>query len=73
MQGVILYYEPTGYEWEAIEEADFNTDYKVWNGGTEQMIADGPSSALRADITYGFNATGLLKQIKAALVTAGLL
>lgn len=56
-----------------IEETDFNTDYKVWNGGTEQMIADGPSSALRADITYGFNATGLLKQIKAALVTAGLL
>jgi hypothetical protein len=73
MAGVMLYYELAEPIVTEIEETDFNTDYKVWNGGTEQMITDGPSSALRADITYGFNATGLLKQIKAALVAAGIM
>lgn len=47
-----------------IEEKDFNFDYRVWNNGTEQAIAKGKSSALLADITYGFNAVGLIKQLR---------
>lgn len=56
-----------------IDEKDFNLDFSVWNNGTEQAIAEGKSSALAADITYGFNAVGLLKQIRAALKAAGLM
>ena len=52
---------------------NFNLDYKVWNCGTETAIAEGKSSALAADITYGFNAVGLIKQIKAALQAAGIM
>ena len=73
LQGVMLYYEPSETEWVEIEEKDFNLDYSVWNCGTETAIAEGKSSALSADITYGFNAVGLLKQIKTALQAAGLM
>ena len=69
MQGVILYYEPTDFNWVEIEEKDFNLDYKVWNCGTEQMVATEPSSALTADITYGFNAIGKIKELE-SLVAA---
>ena len=63
----VLYYsakEPIVTE---IEEKDFNLDYKVWNCGTEQMVASKPSSALSADITYGFNAVGLIKQLRSMI------
>ena len=69
----ILYYELAEPIITEIEEKDFNLDYKVWNCGTETAIAEGKTSALAADITYGFNAVGLLKQIKAALQAAGLM
>ena len=69
LQGVILYYEPTDFAWEEIEEKDFNLDYSVWNCGTEQAIAEGKSSALAADITYGFNAIGKIKELE-SLVAA---
>ena len=58
-----------------LDEADQfkDLDYQVWNGGTEKAIAEGKSAPLAADITYGFNAVGLLKQIKAALQAAGIM
>lgn len=73
MAGVMLYYELAEPIVTEIEEKDFNLDYSVWNCGTEAAIAEGKSSALSADITYGFNAVGLLKQIKAALQAAGIM
>ena len=79
LQGVILYYELAEPIVTEIEEKNFNLDYKVWNNGTEQAIAEGKSSALSADITYGFNAIGKIKKqdadiaaIKAALAKAGI-
>ena len=63
----VLYYsakEPIVTE---IKEKDFNLDYKVWNCGTEQRVASKPSSALSADITYGFNAVGLIKQLRSMI------
>ena len=60
----IFYYELAEPIVTEIEEKDFNLDYKVWNCGTEQAIAEGKSSALAADITYGFNAVGLIKQLR---------
>ena len=69
----MLYYELAEPIVTEIEEKDFNLDYSVWNCGTETAIAEGKSAPLAADITYGFNAVGLLKQIKAALQAAGLM
>ena len=71
MQGVILYYklaEPIVTE---LDEADQfkDLDYQVWNDGTEKAIAEGKSSALAADITYGFNAIGKIKELE-SLVAA---
>lgn len=67
LQGVMLYYELANPIVTEIKEKDFNLDYKVWNCGTEQMVASKPSSALSADITYGFNAVGLIKQLRSML------
>ena len=64
MSGVMLYYELAEPIVTEIEEKDFNLDFSVWNNGTEQAIAEGKSSALAADITYGFNAVGLIKQLR---------
>lgn len=49
-----------------VEELEFdgNLDYQVWNGGTEELVADNPSSALKADIVYGFNAVGKIKELE---------
>lgn len=52
-----------------IAEKYFNLDYKVWNCGTEQMVATEPSAPLAADITYGFNAIGKIKELE-SLVAA---
>lgn len=68
MQGVILYYELANPIVTEIEEA-FNLDYEVWNGGTEQAIADNPTSAFKADIIYGFNAYGVIKELREQLAT----
>jgi hypothetical protein len=73
MQGVILYYEAADWEWVELDEADQfkDLDYQVWNCGTEKAIAEGKSAPLAADITYGFNAIGKIKELEskvAALV-----
>lgn len=71
MQGVILYYElaePIVTELDA-EDQFKDLDYQVWNAGTEKAIAEGKSSALAADITYGFNAIGKIKELE-SLVAA---
>lgn len=54
-----------------LDEADQfkDLDYAVWNAGTEKAIAEGKSSALAADITYGFNAIGKIKELE-SLVAA---
>jgi len=68
LQGVILYYELANPIVTEIEEA-FNLDYEVWNGGTEQAITDTPTSAFKADIIYGFNAYGVIKELREQLAT----
>ena len=69
LQGVILYYESSDWEWVELDKEDQlrNFDYQVWNCGTEQIIATEQSSAIKADITYGFNAVGLIKQLRAMI------
>ena len=71
MQGVILYYElaePIVTELDA-EDQFRDLDYQVWNCGTEKAIAEGISAPLAADITYGFNAIGKIKELE-SLVAA---
>jgi hypothetical protein len=66
MQGVMLYYElaePIVTELDA-EDQFKDLDYKVWNAGTEKAIAEGKSAPLAADITYGFNAIGKIKELE---------
>jgi len=54
-----------------LDEADQfkDLDYQVWNGGTEKANAEGKSAPLAADITYGFNAIGKIKELE-SLVAA---
>lgn len=54
-----------------LDEADQfkDLDYKVWNAGTEKAISEGKSAPLAADITYGFNAIGKIKELE-SLVAA---
>lgn len=68
MTGVMLYYELAEPIVIELEET-FNLDYEVWNGGTEQAIADTPTSAFKADIIYGFNAYGVIKELREQLAT----
>ena len=44
-------------------------DYQVWNCGTEKAIAEGKSAPLAADITYGFNAIGKIKELESLVAT----
>lgn len=71
MAGVILYYELAEPIVTELDEADQfkDLDYKVWNGGTEKANAEGKSAPLAADITYGFNAIGKIKELE-SLVAA---
>ncbi len=71
MKGVKMYFplaEPIVTE---LDEADQfkDLDYQVWNAGTEKAIAEGKSAPLAADITYGFNAIGKIKELE-SLVAA---
>ena len=43
-------------------EDSFNLDYEVWNGGTEKIVSDVPTTPLNAEIVYGFNAYGKIKE-----------
>ena len=63
MAGVMLYYELAEPIVTEIAEP-FNLDYKVWNFGTEQAIAEGASTPLKAEIAYGFNAIGKIKELE---------
>lgn len=61
-----LYYElaePIVTELDA-EDQFRDLDYQVWNCGTEKAIAEGKSAPLAADITYGFNAIGKIKELE---------
>ena len=61
MAGVMLYYElaePIITE----HQEPFNLDYQVTNGGQEQAMATEPTSAFKADIAYGFNASAKIKE-----------
>ena len=68
---VILYYESNDWEWVELDAEDQfkDLDYHVWNCGTEKAIAEGKSAPLAADITYGFNAIGKIKELE-SLVAA---
>ena len=63
MAGVILYYELAEPIVTEIED-DFNLDYEVWNCGTEKIVPDVPTTPLKADIAYGFNAVGKIKELE---------
>lgn len=71
MAGVILYYELAEPIVTELDEADQfkDLDYQVWNAGTEKANAEGKSAPLAADITYGFNAIGKIKELE-SLVAA---
>ena len=61
MAGVLLYYElaePIVTE----HQEPFNLDYQVTNGGQEQAMATEPTSAFKAEIAYGFNASAKIKE-----------
>lgn len=66
LQGVMLYYESNDWEWVELDAEDQfrDLDYQVWNCGTEKAIAEGKSAPLAADITYGFNAIGKIKELE---------
>jgi hypothetical protein len=70
MAGVILYYELAEPIVTELDEADQfkDLDYQVWNAGTEKAIAEGKSAPLAADITYGFNAIGKIKELESLVV-----
>ena len=61
MADVQLYYElatPIVTE----HQEPFNLDYQVTNGGQEQAMATEPTSAFKAEIAYGFNASAKIKE-----------
>ena len=71
VKGIKIYYElaePIVTELDA-EDQFKDLDYQVWNCGTEKAIAEGKSAPLAADITYGFNAIGKIKELE-SLVAA---
>ena len=60
MQGVMLYYELA----EPIEidlEEPLNLDYEVSDFGTEEVISDVPTTPMKADIIYQFNAVDRIR------------
>jgi hypothetical protein len=61
MQGVLLYYELT----EPIEvdlTEPLNLTYDAWDFGTEELIAEGKTTPLNADIVYQFNAVDRIRE-----------
>lgn len=61
LQGVYLYYE-LATPIEVDLDPEVNMDYEVWDFGTEQMISEGFSTPIRADIVYGFNAVDRIRE-----------
>ena len=68
MQGVMLYFELATPIVTEIDE-DINLDYEVWNGGTEKAISTEPTTPFKADIVYGFNAYGVIKDLRTQIAT----
>lgn len=61
LQGVYLYYElETPIEVDL--DPEVNMDYEVWDFGTEEMISEGFSTPIKADIIYGFNAVDRIRE-----------
>lgn len=61
MQGVLLYYELA----EPIEvdlPEPLNITYDAWDFGTEELIAEGKTTPLNADIVYQFNAVDRIRE-----------
>ena len=61
MSGVMLYYElaePIVTEY----DEPFNLDYQVTNGGQEEIINSKPTTPIKAEIAYGFNASAKIKE-----------
>jgi hypothetical protein len=61
MQGVLLYYELA----EPIEvdlSESLNLTYDAWDFGTEELVADGKTTPLNADIVYQFNAVDRIRE-----------
>ena len=68
MAGVPLYYElaePTIIEY----DEPFNLDYLVWDFGTEEILANGASAPLKADIIYQFNAVDEIRELRQLIAT----
>ena len=61
LQGVYLYYE-LATPIEVDLDPEVNMDYEVWDFGTEQMISEGFSTPIKADIVYGFNAVDRIRE-----------
>lgn len=61
MSGVMLYYELAGPIEVDLEEP-LNLDYEVSDFGTEEVISDTPTTPLKADIIYQFNAVDRIRE-----------
>lgn len=61
MQGVLLYYELA----EPIEvdlEEPLNMTYEAWDFGTEELVVSEPSTSLKGEIIYHFNAVDRIRE-----------
>ncbi|MBO7294874.1 MAG: hypothetical protein J6U65_05615, partial [Bacteroidaceae bacterium] len=66
MSGVLLYYELA----EPIEvdlPEPLNMTYEAWDFGTEELLADGATTPLNADIVYEFNAVDRIRENSSAI------
>lgn len=61
MQGVMLYYELAEPIVTSIDKP-LPLDYQVWDFGTEEAIAEGKTTPLKASIVYEFNARDTIRK-----------
>lgn len=66
MSGVMLYYELAEPIVTSIDKP-LALDYQVWDFGTEEAIAEGKTTPLKASIIYEFNARDTIRANKLAL------
>lgn len=66
MSGVILYYELAEPIVTTFDKP-LDLDYQVWDFGTEEAIAEGKTTPLKASIIYEFNARDTIRANKLAL------
>lgn len=68
MNGVLLYYELA----EPIEvdlEEPLNMTYEAWDFGTEELVVSEPSTSLKGEIIYHFNAVDRIRENSRAIET----